>query len=135
MRRFTRMIMAASSVAMVAGGLLATGGAGTAMASQVRTEHAILFHNGRTDTTMTVRPDSCSDEVHSGVYYSAYDYWTDKAYFITNSCGYGLKAAIECSGHWLYGSAVYGTGSGDASFAACNKTYPTFDTYGFEILT
>jgi hypothetical protein len=128
------MVMAASSVAMVAGALLATGGAGTAMASQVRTEHVILFHNGRTDTTITV-PDSCSSEVHSGVYFSAYDYWTDKAYFITNGCGYGVEAAIECSGHWLYGSAVYGTGSGDASFAACNKTYPTYDTFSFVLIT
>jgi hypothetical protein len=127
--------MAASSVAMVAGGLLAVGGASTALASQVRTEHVILFHNGRTDTTMTVSPDSCSYSVHSGVYFSAYNYWTDKAYFNSNTCGYGVEAAIECSGHWLYGSAVYGVGSSDASFAACNKTYPTYDTFGFVLLT
>lgn len=129
MRRFTRLAVAASSVAMAVGGLLAAGGAGTAMASQVHTEHVIQFRNVGT-ITRTVGSASCSDKVHTGVYYSAYDYWTDKAYFITNSCGYGLEAAIECSGHWIYGSPVYGTGSGDASFAACNKTYPTFDTYG-----
>jgi hypothetical protein len=142
MRQLTRMVMAASSVAMVAGGLLATGGAGTAMASQVRTEHVsqvrtehvFLFHNGRTDTPMTVRFDSrCTATPYAGVYYSAYDYWTAKAYFTQNSCGSAIwiQAYIECSGHYIYGSMVYGATSSHASFAACNKTYPTFDgVYG-----
>jgi len=127
-RRFTRLAVAASSVAMAVGGLLAAGGAGTAMASQVRTEHVIQFRDVGT-TTRTVSSADCSSEIHTGLYYSAYDYWTAKAYFITNGCGYGLQAFIECSGVLIYGSPVYGTGSGDASFAACNKTYPTYDGY------
>lgn len=109
MRRFTRLAVAASSVAMATGGLLTVGSALPASAA------------------------TCTPGTHSGTYTSVYGYITEKAYFTTYPCGYYVQAVIQCynSQHnfvTYYGYADIYEGSGTASYAACTKSYPHYYT-------
>ena len=74
--------------------------------------------------------------VHDGLYTNPYGYATNKAYFVTNTCGKYLQAVIECSDnstiHEIDGAEVNNHGSGHASYASCNKVYPFVVGYSYK---
>lgn len=115
MRRFTRLAVAASSVAMATGGLLATGSALPASAAA-----------------------ACTWSVHDGVYLNQYGYDTNKAYFVTNTCGKELQAVIYCTDNstivQIDGGVVNSEGPSHASYASCNKVYPLFEAYTYKLV-
>lgn len=124
MRRFTRLTMVASSAATAASCLLALG---SALPASAATAHAVPSVKITAATS-----SSCTPGVHTGTYTNAYGYVTEKAYFTTTTCGDSLQAYIYCynSKGWVatfWGKVDSYVGTGTASFAACNSSYPYYD--------
>ena len=81
---------------------------------------------------------SCTWSVHDAPYTNPYGYATNKAYFVTNSCGKELEAVIVCDNNststTIYGAVVGSEGSGHASYASCNKVYPFILGYNYKLV-
>ena len=133
MRRYTRFGLAATVAALAAGGMTALAGAVPASAASAHPAPSIKITTDGV-TVRTLSTTVCSFSVSSQKYFSSYGYWTIKAWYSSSgSCGTILQAGITCSNTNLWGRQTTGVGQANATVAACNRTYPTFDHGGYRL--